>query len=66
MSKITFNRIVGLKPVNLEEVVDLNKNIDLNIFIQSVEKNNYSLALLDNEIRNTSIVLSKEKLGNKQ
>ena len=65
VSKITFNRIVGLKPVNLEEVVDLSKNIDLNIFIQTVEKNNYSLALLDNEIRNTSILLAKEKLGNK-
>ena len=51
--------------MNLEEVVDLSKNIDLNIFIQTVEKNNYSLALLDNEIRNTSILLAKEKLGNK-
>jgi len=65
VSKITFNRIVGLEAVNLENVIDLNKNINLKFFIQNVEKNNYSLALLDNDIRNTHILLAKEKLSNK-
>ena len=65
VSKITFNRIVGLDPINLEEFIDLSKDIGLNKFIQNIEKNNYSLALLDNDIRNTSILLSKEKLANK-
>jgi len=65
VSKITFNRIVGLEPVNLDDVIDLNKNIDLKMFIQNVEKNNYSLALLNNDINNTNILLSKEKLSNK-
>ncbi len=65
MSKITFNRIVGLDPINLEDFIDLSKDIGLNKFIQNIEKNNYSLALLDNDIRNTSILLSKEKLANK-
>ena len=65
VSKITFNRIVGLQPVNLEDVIDLNKNIDLKMFIQNIEKNNYSLALLNNDINNINILLAKEKLSNK-
>jgi len=65
VSKITFNRIVGLEPINLEDVIDLNKNINLSQFIKNVEKNNYSLALLNNEINNSNIILAKEKLSNK-
>ncbi len=65
VSKITFNRIVGLKPINLEEVVDINDNINLKNFIKNVEKNNYTLASLDNDVKNTNILLSKEKLSNK-
>ena len=65
VSKITFNRIVGLKPINLEEFVDINDNINLKNFIKNVEKNNYTLASLDNDIKNTNILLSKEKLSNK-
>ena len=65
VSKITFNRIVGLEAVNLEDVVDLNKYIKLDLLIQNVENNNYSLALLDNDIHNTNILLSIERLSNK-
>ena len=65
VSKITFNRIVGLKPINLEDVVDLNKKLNFNAFIQNVENNNFSLALLGNDILNTNLLLSKEKLSNK-
>ena len=65
VSKITFNRIVGLKPINLEEVVDINDSINLKSFIKNVEKNNYTLASLDNDIKNTNILLLKEKLSNK-
>ncbi|MBD1147805.1 TolC family protein [Pelagibacterales bacterium SAG-MED31] len=65
VSKITFNRIVGLEAVNLEDIIDLNKSINLNNLIQNVENNNYSLALLANDIRNTNILLAKEKLSNK-
>ena len=65
VSKITFNRIVGLEAVNLEDVIDLNKNINLELFIKNVENNNYSLALLDNDIFNTNLLLAIEKLNNK-
>ena len=65
VSKITFNRIVGLEAVNLQDVIDLNKNINLELFIKNVENNNYSLALLDNDILNTNLLLAIEKLNNK-
>ncbi len=65
VSKITFNRIVGLKAVNLEDVIDLDRNINLNSFLENVEKNNYSLALLNNDIGNSNLLLAKEKLNNK-
>ena len=65
VSKITFNQIVGLEAVNLEDVIDLNKDINLDIFIQNVDNNNYSLALLDNDTRNTNLLLAIEKLSNK-
>jgi outer membrane protein len=65
VSKITFNRIVGLEAVNLEDVIYLNKNINLELFIKNVENNNYSLALLDNDILNTNLLLAIEKLNNK-
>ena len=65
VSKISFNRIVGLEAVNLEDVIDLNKNINLQLFIKNVENNNYSLALLDNDILNTNLLLAIEKLNNK-
>ncbi len=65
VSKITFNRIVGLEATNLKDVIDLNQKIDLKTFIKNVEQNNFSLALLKNEILNTTILLSKEKLNNK-
>ena len=65
VSKITFNRIVGLKAVNLEDIIDINKNLKFDLFIQNVVNNNYSLALLDNDIRNTELLLAIEKLNNK-
>lgn len=65
VSKIIFSRIVGLEAINLEDVINLNKNIDLNFFIKNVEENNYSLALLNKDILNNSILLAKEKLSNK-
>ena len=65
VSKITFNQIVGLEAINLEDVIDLNKNIKLDLFIQNVDNNNYTLALLDNDTRNTNLLLAIEKLSNK-
>jgi len=65
VSKITFNRIVGLDPINLEDVVDINEDVDLINFLNNVENDNYSLALLSNDIKNKEILFAIEKLNNK-
>ncbi len=65
VSKITFNRIVGLEPIDLDDFVDLDKNIALNDFIKKVEIDNYSLALIENELQSINILLAKEKISNK-
>ena len=51
--------------VNLEDVIDLDRDINFDAFLENVEKNNYSLALLNNDLLNSTILLAKEKLNNK-
>ena len=65
VSKITFNRIVGLEPIDLLDIVDINKDIDLISFLNNLENKNYNLLLLTNNIKNTEILLAKEKLSSK-
>ena len=62
VSKITFNRVVGLKPINLENVLDMNKNIELKKIFENIENNNHQLNILKNNFENTRILLAKEKL----
>ena len=65
VSKVTFNRIAGLEAINLEDIVDINKSINLETFIQNIEKNNYTLTSLYNDMQNTKLLLAKEKLNKK-
>ena len=65
VSKVTFNRIAGLEAINLEDIVDINKSINLETFIQNIEKNNYTLTSLYNDMQNTKLLLAKEKLSKK-
>ena len=65
VSKITFNRIVGLEPLDLQDIIDFNKDIDLMKFLSNVENKNYNILLLINKIKNSEILLAKEKLSNK-
>ena len=65
VSKITFKRIVGLDAFNLEEIVNFDQELDLNKIIEKSLKNNLDLLLLNNEILNKKILLSKEKNSNK-
>lgn len=64
-SRIAFNRIVGLKAINLEDVLDINKNFDLKKIFENVENNNYQLITLKNNVESTAILLAKEKLNTK-
>ncbi len=61
ISKKTFNRIVGLDPVNLEEILTINTSIDIDQNIIESVKNNLELLLIYNDIKNKEILLLKEK-----
>jgi len=61
VSKKTFSRIVGLKPIKLEEILELNEELNFNLINQNISKNNYDLLLLKNDIMNKNILIAKEK-----
>ena len=61
ISQKTFKRIVGKKPLNLEEVIDFDEELDLNSIILRSSKDNYDLLVLKNDIKNKEILLVKEK-----
>ena len=61
ISKKTFNRIVGLKPLGLDEVINFDGEINLNNIILNTNKNNIDLLILKNDIKNKQILLAKEK-----
>ncbi len=65
VSKITFKRIVGLDALNLEEIVDFDQELNLNNVIEKTLKDNLDLLLLNNDISNKKLLLSKEKNSNK-
>ena len=61
ISKKTFNRIVGQKPLKLEEVLNFDEEFNFNNIIQKTTTNNFDLLILKNDIKNKEILLSKEK-----
>ena len=63
ISQKTFIRIVGQKPFNLEEVIDLDEEFYLNNIILRMSMNNYDLLILKNDIKNKEILLAKEKIS---
>ena len=65
ISKKTFNRIVGLNAVNLDDYIEINYNIDLEDLTKNAFNNNLNLLLLENEILNKEILILKEKKSKK-
>jgi outer membrane protein len=61
ISKKSFERIVGSKAMNLEDVIDINYLIDLNMILDNAKKNNLNLVKTSNEIKNIEILILKEK-----
>ena len=61
ISKKTFNRIVGLNAVNLDDYIEINYDIDLEDLTKNAFDNNLNLILLENEILNKVILILKEK-----
>ncbi|MFL2510537.1 MAG: TolC family protein [Alphaproteobacteria bacterium] len=65
ISKKTFNRIVGLNAINLDDYIEINYNIDLEDLTKNAFNNNLNLLLLENEVLNKEILILKEKKSKK-
>ena len=61
IGKKSFQRIAGLKPINLEDVIDIESSITLSFVLEIATNNNLNLKLLINDIKNKEILLLKEK-----
>ena len=61
ISKKTFKKIVGIKPVDLEDVFDINLDLNLDLIIKNSLKNNLNLNLIYNDVKNNEILILKEK-----
>ena len=61
IGKKSFQRISGLKPINLEDVIDIESSITLSFVLEIATNNNLNLKLLINDIKNKEILLLKEK-----
>ncbi len=61
ISKKTFNKIVGLKPLNLEDILDIDKLISLEMIVENSLKTNLEVILISNNIKNKEILMLKEK-----
>ena len=64
VSKKAFTRIVGLKPIELEEVVNIDDELNIVNILEEVANNNYDLLILKNDIVNKKILIEKEKKSN--
>ena len=61
IGKKTFKRIVALDAINLENQVQIDKNISFEDIKNNSLNNNLSLKILENDIKNKEILLLKEK-----
>ena len=61
ISKKTFKRIVGLNPIDLEDVVDIDSSVNLITIIDTAIVGNLNLQIIKNDIKNKEILLLKEK-----
>ena len=65
ISKKSFEKIVGMKPINLVDVLEANSNLKIDAIIQNALKNNLDLLLISNDIVNKEILVLKEKRSKK-
>ena len=65
ISKKSFKKIVGMNPINLEDVIEIDINLDINTIIKSSLENNLNLLLINNDIQNKDILILKEKKSKK-
>ena len=61
----TFKSIVGKEAINLEDYVEIKKNLSFNNVLSNVYENNFNLLIAKNNIKIKKIDLSVEKSSNK-
>ena len=61
ISKKTFDRIVGLKAINLVDIINIDTSVNLNVILENALKNNLQILLIKNNIKNKEILILKEK-----
>ncbi len=65
ISKKSFQRIAGLNPINLEDVIDINMLVNIENVTQKALEDNLNLELILNNIKNIEILILKEKNSKK-
>ena len=65
ISKKSFQRIAGLNPINLEDVIDINMLVNIENVTQKALEDNLNLELISNKIKNIEILILKEKNSKK-
>lgn len=61
VSKKSFKNIVGVNPVNLENIVNIDNSIDLDYTMNNSIEKNLDILLILNDIKDKEILLLKEK-----
>ena len=61
ISKKSFNRIVGLMPIELEDILNVDGYLDLEQIISNALVSNLNLQLITNDIKNKELLLLKEQ-----
>ena len=65
ISKKSFKKIVGKNPVNLQEILEIDLNLNVDSIIKNSFANNLNLILINNDIKNKEILTLKEKKSKK-
>jgi len=65
ISKKSFLRVVGLKAINLEDVLEIDTSINLENILENSLIGNLNLLLLSNDIKNKEILILKKKNSKK-
>ena len=64
VSKKAFARIVGLNPIELDEFIEFDDDLNIVNILDNVESNNYDLLVLQNDMINKKILIEKQKKSN--
>ena len=61
VSKKSFKNIVGVSPIDLENIIDVNNSINVDSVIKNAKEKNLNILLILSDIKNKEILLLKER-----